>query len=177
MSIPFKIQPKSISKLRPSSARLPPTTTFASLLVPTYFPALLQLPRKKEDRFGKQAAARSRVREGLWWVVVASPAVSPKRVVRSWTKRRVVHAFEAALAMEGYTSTGILLESAGNASHIGMQGTLRLAVAQAAITAPITLIREETLAIVKALRMEVVRRREDGTVASARDKFRKLATT
>jgi len=101
-------------------------------------------------------------------------AVSPKRVVRSWTKRRVTHAFKEALSVEGFTPTGMIRESTRQASQNDMQGTLKLLVNQSAIEAPISLIREETLAVVKELSKGIVRKYQDKAVASTSEIFRRV---
>ncbi len=172
MPVTFRIQSKPVSK--PTSPRLPPTKTFRSVLTSTYSPELIQLPWNKDDKIGKtQASGRSRVREGLWWAVITPMAVSPKRVVRSWTRRRITHAFKEALGVEGFTSTGMIRESTRGASQNDMQGTLKLLVNQLASEAPISLIREETLAIVKELSKRIFRKHQD-EVASTSDIFRRV---
>lgn len=117
----------------------------------------------------RRRAAAQRPKKGLWWHVTTDKTAGPKRVVRSWVRRRLMNAFSTALKDRGVDEHGKLLPAVGKeekyrrspvflemekrGEEVSLEGSMRLHAEKSMLTAKYVDFKKEVDAVVDALLM------------------------
>jgi len=137
-----------LSQLRPRNFQIQYTPSYKTLI--THYALGPQHPlfdlRERE--------MKTRKKEGLWWHVTNTLALSKSAVVRSWCRRRLRNAFLAELNTRGFNQYGKLIKP-GDLERmqpaLSLTGSLRLNATPALVAAKHVDVRRETAAVIDIL--------------------------
>lgn len=173
----MRITSQSLRSTFQTPSPLPNTRTIRTHFTPQHKPDLVYLPWVRNDPEHLLAAAvnariRERPRDTLWWCVITPVGVSARKTVRNWLERRVRVAVVEALRWRGFDADGRWIGrvrsgvgeaaarwleetarplGAGAVAGENLVGSLRLAVSDAGLTAPIASVRQDVVTILDRL--------------------------
>lgn len=142
------------------------TTTFSINYSPEYKTFIMHQAvgeRSHPLHFMRKRELAERKREALWWHVTSSLDLSKSSVVRSWCRRRLRGAFTECLKERGFDEHGRLCNVAklrehkgfellsGQDANLSIDGSVRLHIAPALVTAKYADVRQETSRVLDIL--------------------------